>query len=456
MKKYQLLAAVFLALPCSTLACNNSYAADQPIAGETITFQNSSENFLNPERGFHQGFQLMETATFSGVRKAGSSMITAYVRLDPFIDRPLSQDFLNRLRSRLDAVRTAGLKIVPRFTYNFPLVDDFCPASDAPLSRVQEHIGQLKLIFEEYKDVIMAVQAGFIGAWGEWHCSSSGLDTRENKKKVLDALLAVVPQDRMVQIRYMDDLAAFYPSPLSAQRAFDGSNQARVGFHNDCFLANQSDAGTYKPSNQIAAQKEYAAQFTEFVPVGGETCQVTPEEWRTQCATTLREMAQQHWSFISGTWYEPIIDQWKSEGCYNEIARRLGYRFTLTRAVIPDRVNQGGRLKLSLEIKNEGFAAPFNPRPVQIVLRNRASKAAFSMNVSTDPRRWEGGSTNTVVVDVPLPGGLAKGDYEVFLYLPDASPRLASRPEYAIRFANQNVWEAATGYNSLQQTLQVQ
>lgn len=84
-------------------------------------------------------------------------------------------------------------------------------------------------------------------------------------------------------------------------------------------------------------------------------------------------MAVQHWSFISATWYEPIIDPWKAEGCYGEIARRLDYRFSLLQAVIPEQVSQGGRLRLCFTLKNEGFAAPFNPRPVQIVLRNRAS-----------------------------------------------------------------------------------
>lgn len=159
-------------------------------------------------------------------------------------------------------MRSAGLKIVPRFTYNFPLTDEFCPTSDAPLARVLQHIEQLKPIFGEYWDVIMAVQAGFIGAWGEWHCSSNQLDTLDHKQRILEALLGAV------QIRYMDDLVYFYPRPLTAEQAFDGSTQSRVGFHNDCFLANASDAGTYKPPDQISAQKAYAAVFTEFVSVG--------------------------------------------------------------------------------------------------------------------------------------------------------------------------------------------
>lgn len=38
----------------------------------------------------------------------------------------------------------------------------------------------------------------------------------------------------------------------------------------------------------------------------------------------------------------------------------------------------------------------------------------------------------------------------------DPHQTIAARPEYAIRLANPNVWEASTGYNSLQHTLRVQ
>lgn len=96
-------------------------------------------------------------------------------------------------------------------------------------------------------------------------------------------------------------------------------------------------------------------------------------------------MAVQHWSFISATWYEPIIDPWKAEGCYGEIARRLGYRFSLVQSVIPEQVSQEGRLRLCFTLKNEGFATLFNPRPVQIVLGSRASQAVYSLSVKADP-----------------------------------------------------------------------
>jgi hypothetical protein len=45
------------------------------------------------------------------------------------------------------------------------------------------------------------------------------------------------------------------------------------------------------------------------------------------------------------------------------------------------------------------------------------------------------------------------GKYQLALWLPDGSVNLQSRPEYAIRFANKEVWDAGKGYNLLEENL---
>ena len=61
----------------------------------------------------------------------------------------------------------------------------------------------------------------------------------------------------------------------------------------------------------------------------------------------------------------------------------------------------------------------------------------------------------TINENVVLPSNIKRATYKLYLSLPDSAPTLASRPEYAIRFANDNVWESITGYNSLNFTLNV-
>jgi hypothetical protein len=67
--------------------------------------------------------------------------------------------------------------------------------------------------------------------------------------------------------------------------------------------------------------------------------------------------------------------------------------------------------------------------------------------LDTDPRLWSG--TVTVPVSEALSSSLPEGEYTVALWLPDATVSLRDRPDYAIRMANDNVWDAIEGYNVL-------
>lgn len=56
---------------------------------------------------------------------------------------------------------------------------------------------------------------------------------------------------------------------------------------------------------------------------------------------------------------------------------------------------------------------------------------------------------NLIDVTIGIPANIPSGTYSLLLNLPDAYAGISNRPEYAVRFANQQVWEASTGYNNL-------
>ena len=67
---------------------------------------------------------------------------------------------------------------------------------------------------------------------------------------------------------------------MTAADAHNGSDMARIAFHNDCFLAASDDFGTYwdygsdtsTPSNQTSILKPYFAADGKYTCIGGETC----------------------------------------------------------------------------------------------------------------------------------------------------------------------------------------
>ena len=450
----------------------------------TLTYTPSSENFPNPERGFlrspHPPLWLgterspLQEATLRSYRNEGISLVRAMYVIDEFRDSPLPQATLDAIAADFAAVRAAGIKIIPRFAYSFPCVGALEPCgpenfgqTDVPLSRVLEHLSQLRPILHAHADVIAFMEMGFVGPWGEWHSSTNGLvgsgnTTNASSSAVIDAVLGALPGRRMAALRYPYQKQSLFGSvPLTSATAFSGTPQARIGAHNDCFLANATDGGTYSnPYPPFGAQPElfktYLSEDNRYVPQTGETCSFAAEAQPfIQCTNALADLARLRWSALNIDYQPQVIDLWRQQGCFAEIARRLGYRFRLVEAVIPQQSPAGGVLSMRLSIANDGFASPYNPRAVELVMRHRVTGRVHLSPVNADPRFWSPGETRTIDLRAIVPFSASPGRYDLFLNLPDPELPLRGRPEYSIRFANAGIWEASTGYNSLQASLEI-
>lgn len=289
--------------------------------------------------------------------------------------------------------------------------------------------------------MILTLQAGFIGAWGEWHASQNGLDAPGPRKQILDALLAALPEHRTVSVRrpsFKDDA---YGGPLDSNTAHDGSALARVGHVNDCFLASASDSGTY----QVDGEKDYAIADSAYVPVGGETCAVNPP--RSECPSALEELALHHWTYLNADYHPDVLMSWEQDGCYAEIACRLGYRLALVDLRWGASGSPGGVLPIELELFNDGFAAPTNARPLLLVLDG---PMRVEVEAALDIRDVLPGESQAICVDAQLPENLPLGTYQLGIRLAD--PWVADDPRQAIRLMN---GEWAEGINWFDATFEV-
>ncbi len=412
--------------------------ASAAIGTQDVTYPHDDAIFPNPERGWYVE---VAPADYAKAYAAGDTLVMEYVRLDAFRDKPLSPAFLDGLAKDLAAAQGSGVKLVVRFAYNRSY------APDAPIDLVLRHITQLTPLLRRYADVIAVVQAGFIGAYGEWHHSTNDLTSLANRTKITNALLAALPSTRMVEIRTPFRADDIYPTPPDAATAFDGSNASRVGQHNDCFLSNATDGGTY----QSPADEAYAHQVTRYTAMGGETCDLGGLWSRNDCPTSLQELANYHWDYLNAEYWKAIYEKWKTQGCYDEISRRLGYRFALDEATAPLDVAAGAPLGITVTLSNTGFGKLYNPRPLELVFVPVDGGDPVTVTVSSDVRRLMPGpgTTTTIHVGAALPDGTARGSYRVYLNLPDASPVLSSDPKYSIRLANKGTWVAETGLNDL-------
>ena len=472
-----------------------------------ITYQESTEDFSNPERGFYLPFTT-STENFTPLDKDalmkfqrepqqaksatytfhGSLIYRAYV-LERYKTAAIDTAFLQLIQHDFDAVRSAGLKMVLRFSYNDKTHTGDCPDEykicppygDASKAIVLQHIAQLKPLLQKNADVIAALQMGFIGIWGENYFTDYFGDASTNhlgyvpdsswqdRNEVLKALLNALPKDRMVQVRTPQLKQRFVYGPhatinskaLTANEGYVETDKARIGFHNDCFLASADDYGTFYdygnsvskrgPANEVL--RKYFEQDSRYTVVGGETCDdaFSPQN---DCGGAEKAMAAMHYSYLNAAYNNNVNNDWDSGGCIDVIRRNLGYRFVLVSADLPGTIRTNGVLNIKMNMQNKGFASPFNPRPLQIVLRNQVTKAINVIPLTTDIRKWFTGNI-ACEESVPLSKNIQPGTYEVLLNIPDAYLSLAGRPSYSIRIANKNIWEPETGYNNLHHILTI-
>ena len=129
--------------------------------------------------------------------------------------------------------------------------------------------------------------------------------------------------------------------------------------------------------------RDYVGADTAFVPMGGETCAVDPP--RSECLSAIAEMLKLHFSYINREFQADVLASWLP--CMSEIDKRLGYRLLLKSAELPSAVKPGGSFTLTVNLENQGFAAPFNARPVFVVLRGGGMTTKVQLT-KADPRRW--------------------------------------------------------------------
>lgn len=457
---------------------------------KTVTFQSIPDDIANPERGFMRQSNISVDQPYA-VGKLGSVQATdtvdwVYFHMEKYRDprdgkgvtvssyqfiplEPIgSGKGLDTVSKTFADARTKGLKLVIRFLYlgysGIGSTQDIVNAEpDVPLSVALQHINQLAPVINQNKDVVMTVQAGFVGYWGEWH-SSKYLSDLTSRKAIVDEWLKVLSPDRMIDVRYPKYVQNFYGGPISEAEAYTQSSLSRVGFHDDAFVKDDTDDGTFTSTamgmtisnfcGTTQCWRDYFGQTSKYTPAGGEAgTHSTTASTQADCPNSLAYLAQTHFSYLHNAYSMVTLNNWTAGGCMPEIRRRLGYRFSLSKATVPNSVAQGGTMPVHLEIVNEGFGNMFNPRPVNLVFeQTNGSAKATALVPSIDPRRWMTQADkpiNIIDANVTIPASLPNGTYRISLWLPDASSSIASDPRYAVRFANANVWQATSGYNVL-------
>lgn len=409
--------------------------------------ENSSVNLSNPDRGFYDAdYELnkeVDYNRFADPHKKGYSLVYAPINLQDYVTTTtLPNTLLKTIDKNLQEATTVGVKLILKIKYSSGIGYD-----DARLSIIKGHLDQLKPILQKHKKIISVIQAGVIGAWGEWHSFTGDFaDTnssyKENRRAIISKLSEIFP-DKYIQIRTPTHKELLYGSSekngdkgtkamITEDIAFSDDIRAKLGHHNDCFLASSTDMGTY-PSDDITFWQNYVINDTKYAPVGGETCK--DDSRYTNCTNALKELKRFQYSYLNESYKGSVIQRWKDEGCYDEINENLGYR------LIADELNitkGASSITFKLDITNKGFSSPYVNYDVNFVLKNDTDR--YSYPQSLDTRRLYAGETKSLTQSVNTTT-LKSGKYCLYLQIGSGYS--------SVKLSDSKLWDETTKMNKL-------
>ena len=479
MKNYKIVVSVFFALIILVLAGFTPIKkSGEQVSGSTTTVRyiaDLTSIFPNPERGWHNrrdvdGRGGNDDRDFSDVKAAGHTLVHSYLRLDDFKNTDtIPQSYLDDMQEALDAIRAASLKIILRPTHVWSEVPNI------PESRILTHIEQLNAVISKNADVVNHLEVGYLGKWGEWHSGRyADLSNRidgDTRYRIVERILNTTPNSLPIAMRYpmhIREILQELPAPKGSM-PLTQVQRDRIGHHGDCFLYDEHDRGTYARmkiwfgDQTLEQQKQYTFDMITSYGgnklVGGETC----SEKIDRIDDTQNDMEKTNWTEININFWEDAIEMWKkrllpasgndpAESEFVRISRKLGYRLRLVDATFPKSAKAGKSFTIAANLNNDGFASMIKSRPIFLVFDNGTNRYNIELT-GIDVRKWVSGPVALQQQKVTLPSNMASGTYKLALWLPDASANLQSRPEYAVRFANNEMWDATKGYNILANSL---
>ena len=139
------------------LSINNSFARE-------FSYTVSHETFPNPERGWYTYTLMLDNNDYSSLASDGYRLAYSAIVLRDFMHSDINSSTLDKIETRFEEMRNAGVKAVLRINYS-----EEDGGQNPDFHQIERHMQQLAPILEANKDVIAYIEAGYMGPWGEWH-----------------------------------------------------------------------------------------------------------------------------------------------------------------------------------------------------------------------------------------------------------------------------------------------
>ena len=301
------------------------------------------------------------------------------------VSQDLTEDALNVLQKTFDNIRDFGGHVIVRICYD-PWYNG--RSNVTPDHKwVLQHVKQLAPVLSKNTDVIVALEMGMHGAYGEMHSDTN--ITYDRVSEAVNLMLRNTPPELKILTRTgnysakvlgFDDWGKdFYIEGDTFQEIAKakGDTMYRVGMFNDGYLGTQYDYGTWGADCKTSICREEGVAWLEKyginTPYGGEALTTAAGYQVINTPEFLSyEGFRTHTSYLNIQWNNNLIDSWKkslftkkdfdydpakvdSLTGFKYINDHLGYRFVLRESWLSDTVGADGVFRAKLRIQNVGF-----------------------------------------------------------------------------------------------------
>lgn len=314
------------------------------------------------------------------------------------VSQDLTEDALNVLQQTFDNIRDFGGRVIVRVCYDpwYNGRSNVTPAHEWVL----KHVKQLAPVLSKNTDVIVALEMGMHGAYGEMHSDTS--ITYDRVAEAVNLMLRNTPPELKILTRtgnYSAKVLGFdnwgVDFNIDGEKFAEiakakGDTMYRVGMFNDGYLGTQYDYGTWGADCKTSICREEGVAWLEKyginTPYGGEALTTASGYEVINTPEFLAyEGFRTHTSYLNIQWNNNLIDSWKkttfkqkdfdydparvdSLSGFKYINDHLGYRFVLRESWLSDTVGADGIFKAKLRIQNVGFGNLTWNAPVRLAV----------------------------------------------------------------------------------------
>jgi hypothetical protein len=313
-------------------------------------------------------------------------------------NQDLTEDALNVLQTTFDNIRENKGFVIVRICYD-PWYNG--RSNVTPEHKwVMRHVEQLAPVLSKNTDVIVALEMGMHGAYGEMHSDTN--ITYDRIAEATNLMLRNTPPELKILTRtgnYSAKVLGFdnwgVDFNIDGEKFAEiakakGDTMYRVGMFNDGYLGTQYDYGTWGADcNTSICREEGVAWLEKYginTPYGGEAL-TTASGY--QVINTPEFLAYEgfrtHTSYLNIQWNYNLINSWKatlfkqkdfdydparvdSLTGFKYINDHLGYRFVLRESWLSDTVGDDNMLRAKLRIQNVGFGNLTWKAPVRLAV----------------------------------------------------------------------------------------